>query len=111
MARGDSVTDSYVAIGSGAEVAIQPASGDEWMMMFIGVSSGDVDLKGEDGSSESGPISFPPQGDDSSAHNQLDEGHPADCFKLLLTNSQYISLQENASAGETAMYCAIKTKD
>ena len=104
MARGDVVSDSYVAIGNGATVDIQPASGDEWVVTWIGASTGGVGIRGNDGSNATDDLVF---GNTGQIQMML-TGRP---FRLIITNAQYFRFAEEGTANETGMYSAIKSKD
>ena len=111
MARGDVVSDSYVEIGNGATVDIQPASGDEWIVTWIGGSTGGIGLRGNDGANQTSDWVFANRGNNTNVSGQIQQMLTGLPLRLVITNSQYIQFAEEGSANETAMYSAVKSKD
>ena len=111
MARGDVVSDSYVAIGNGATVDIQPASGDEWVVTWIGASTGGVGIRGNDGSNATDDLVFGNTGSNTNETGQIQMMLTGRPFRLIITNAQYFRFAEQGTANETGMYSAIKSKD
>lgn len=111
MAIDDVITDSYLSLAGSATTAVQPASGDEWVITYIGVdNSGDIRLMGYDGSNATSGLYFHPEGGNTATHQALNltEGSR---LRLAFTNSQYFRIENNIGATEGAMYCGFKSKD
>jgi hypothetical protein len=104
----DDVVSSYSnQIGSGASLAIQPASGDEWLVTQFIVEDGEHYLTAvsDAGQSEVGLV-----GDRTARTDDLSFWGLRE-VRFFVTNAQYINLLGGGGATLNMGFSAIKTKD
>jgi len=108
MARGDSITSLNNQIGASARLAIQPASGDEWVVTSLIMETAVSPVINPNSDTAANNIGG--WGSVSAPRTDLSEAH---CFdlKFFMDNSNYIRMH-NAYGGTAAFgFTGIKMKE
>ena len=111
MARGDSISVSHVDLPQNVTLAVQPASGDEWLIrLFTAHTAGQLEIHGYDGSNQT-DFGGVPQGGNTSVTEVMNTAWSGRVVWFSFTNAEYFLFEENNSADTEGAYFGIKTKD
>ena len=110
MAIDDVVSDYETSVANGSKVTIQPASGDEWLVTHILVEAPSEALWTLESHTETNDFATGLYGGDTVWSTPLGIVGVRP-YKLLLTNSEFVRLHNQAGADRYAGFSAIKTKD
>jgi len=107
MAIDDVISDYDNDVLTTAQLTIQPASGDEWLVTHLLVEAASWSLRPHTNTAD---FQTGLHGGDTTVGTNLDDPgmHPV---KLFLTNGEYIKLQNGAGGTQNGGFSAIKTKD
>lgn len=109
MAIDDVVSSYNNSLANGANLSIQPTSGDEWLMTSAFTrDASDIHLypHTSDGAATTGLW-----GGRTTANAALSLGMGYSTIQLLLTNSEYVRINNSSGGTKVVGYSAIKTKE
>lgn len=108
MAIDDVISDYDNQITNGARLAIQPASGDEWLvtLAFCEGTGWNINPNSDTANNRAGIY-----GGATAATDDLSLSTGINKFKLLVTNSAYVRWLNSVGSTRNGGFSAIKTKD
>jgi hypothetical protein len=112
MAIDDVISDYEISISASATTSIQPASGDEWLVTWIGVANasvGDGKLRAQTSDEEFGTALLGSTTQVLASDVGYSGAMPG--IKFFVSNSDYIRLTNKGSGTIIGAFSAIKTKD
>jgi len=107
MAIDDVISDYEAQISNGAQLSIQPASGDEWLVTHFFTEAGVWGLRPH---TDVADVNIGHWGGITVDSVELQEMGLHN-LRLFLTNSEYIKLNNATGSTKSAGYSAIKTKE
>lgn len=111
MARGDVISDGEVSIAASTNVSLQPGVGVEWLITEIiqdAVGSGETSFRPISTATDMSPTMYPGITSFAAPSKDVPLFFTGTSRKLMLTNSQYIIIRNNAGSTKYWAYFGVQ---